>query len=174
MTGLDETALIVPVPQAEDLVGRFRDKYDSSAAVGVPAHVTLLYPFLAPASIRAGDLAALTTLFASTAPFDVSFARCARFEPKVLYLEPEPAGDFLGLMHRLFERWPECPPYHGTIPRDLVRPHLTVSDSVTGDLLDRIEMAVAGRLPVRTRVTEAWLLESRDGRWSTRERFPLG
>lgn len=171
---MDETALIVHVPEAESLVGRFREKYDSSAAVGVPAHVTLLYPFLEPGAIRAGDVAALTTLFASVAPFDVAFRRCGRFGERVLFLEPEPADSLLGPMRRIFDRWPECPPYHGTIPRDLVRPHLTVSDSVTGDLLDRIEMAVAGGLPVRTRVTEALLLESRDGRWGTRERFPLG
>jgi 2'-5' RNA ligase len=171
---MDETALIVPVPACEPAVGRFRERYDPSAAVGVPAHVTLLYPFLAPGEVSVDDIAALTTLFATTVAFDVVFARCARFEPKTLWLAPEPDEPFLELMHRLFERWPECPPYRGTIARDDVVPHLTVADSTAGDHLDRVELAVAASLPVRTRVTEAWLIENRTGRWTTRERFALG
>ena len=171
---MDETALIVAVPEAEPAVGRFRERYDSSAAVGVPAHVTLLYPFLAPGAVSVGDIAALTTLFATTPSFDVVFARCRRFGTRVLWLAPEPDEPFLDLMARLFERWPECPPYQGTIaPADVV-PHLTISDSTEGDHLDRVELAVAASLPVRSRVTEALLIENRTGRWTTRERFALG
>jgi hypothetical protein len=36
------------VPEAEPLVKPFRDRYDPSAAAGVPAHITLLYPFKHP------------------------------------------------------------------------------------------------------------------------------
>ena len=92
---MDETALIVPVPACEPTVGRFRERYDPSAAVGVPAHVTLLYPFLAPGEVAAGDVAVLTMLFATTPSFDIVFARCARFAPKTLWLTPEPAEPFL-------------------------------------------------------------------------------
>jgi 2'-5' RNA ligase len=169
-----KTALIVPVPQAEALVGRFREKYDPAAAVGVPAHVTLLSPFLPPDAIGAGDLAALTTLFASARPADVLFRRCGRFEPKTLWLEPEPADLLLDLIRRIAARWPECPPYAGTIALESVVPHLTVADSISGEPLDRIEMAVAGGLPVSTRVREAWLIENRTGRWTTRQRFAIG
>src|SRR5262245_60836127 len=171
---MNETALIVSVPACEPAVGRFRERYDASAAVGVPAHVTLLYPFLAPDEVTADDLAALTTLFASAVAFDVEFARCRRFGTRVLFLAPEPEEPFLDLMHRIFERWPECPPYHGTIPPADIVSHLTVSDSTEGDHLDRVELAVTASLPVRTRVTEAWLIENRSGLWTTREKFLLG
>lgn len=40
-----ESALVVLVPEAEALVKSFRDRHDPSAAAGVPAHITLLYPF---------------------------------------------------------------------------------------------------------------------------------
>ena len=169
-----ESALIVAVPEAESLVSRFREQYDSSAAIGVPAHITLLYPFLDPASIDPGVISALRTLFAPMRAFDVTFARCARFEPRVLYLAPEPQEPILELMRRIWERWPGLPPYGGAIPRDVVRPHLTVSDSVTGDQRDRVELAVAGGLPIRTRFAEALLMDDRSGRWTTRERFALG
>ena len=41
-----ESALVVLVPEAEAIVGRWRQRYDPSAAVGMPAHNTLNYPFL--------------------------------------------------------------------------------------------------------------------------------
>jgi hypothetical protein len=171
---VDETALVVLVPEAEPLVSRFREKYDPSAAVGVPAHVTLLYPFLPPDVLRPSDVAALAKLFASARPCDVVFERCGRFDPKTLWLAPRPAAPFLDLTRRLVARWPQCPPYLGTVAVDDVVPHLTVSDSVSGDLLDRIEMAVAGGLPVRTRLAEATLIVDTTGRWTTRETFPIG
>ena len=46
-----ESALMVLVPEAESLVKPFRDRYDPSAAAGVPAHITLLYPFKHPDEI---------------------------------------------------------------------------------------------------------------------------
>src|ERR1051325_8060387 len=43
-----ESALVVLVPEAEVFAKPFRDQYDPSAAAGMPAHITLLYPFKAP------------------------------------------------------------------------------------------------------------------------------
>ena len=42
---MSQTALIITVPEAEQLVGEYRDRYDPSAMFGVPAHLSLLYPF---------------------------------------------------------------------------------------------------------------------------------
>ena len=41
-----ESAPVILVPEAEAIVGRWRQRYDPSAAVGMPAHITLNYPFL--------------------------------------------------------------------------------------------------------------------------------
>jgi hypothetical protein len=41
-----ESALVVLVPAAEALVGVFRALYDPAVRVGVPAHITVLYPFV--------------------------------------------------------------------------------------------------------------------------------
>jgi hypothetical protein len=41
-----QTAVIVPVGAAEPIVGRRRTRFDPAAATGVPAHVTIIYPFL--------------------------------------------------------------------------------------------------------------------------------
>lgn len=63
-----ESALIVRVPEAEPLVGTFRDRFDPVARLGVPAHITLLYPFEPPADIDVQVLRDLEDLFAARAP----------------------------------------------------------------------------------------------------------
>ena len=83
-------------------------------------------------------------------------------------------GTESGFTRATFERWPECLPYHGTIPPMTVVPHLTISDTIEGEHLDGIERAVSSGLPVAARVAEALLFENNSGRWTTRRRFPFG
>jgi hypothetical protein len=40
-----ESAFAVSVPEAERYVGALRDRFDPTAKLGAPAHITLLYPF---------------------------------------------------------------------------------------------------------------------------------
>src|SRR5215831_5332630 len=89
-----ETALIVPVPAAEPLVGPWRSRFDAAAvAGGVPAHVTVIYPFLDRGLLDDGVLGELAEVFARQRAFEARLARCGRF-PGVLYLAPEPAALF--------------------------------------------------------------------------------
>ena len=69
----------------------FRDKYDSSAAAGMPAHITPLYPFKPPAELGADALESLQNCFV---PFSYSLAAIRRFGSEVLYLAPEPDEPF--------------------------------------------------------------------------------
>ena len=48
LPGMPESAILVPVPEAGPVVGRLRARLDRSASRGVPAHVTVLYPFVPP------------------------------------------------------------------------------------------------------------------------------
>ena len=68
-----ESALVVLIPEAEDLVRGFRNKFDPSAAAGVPAHVTIVYPFKPPFELTADVIAALHEVFSKTSSFEVSF-----------------------------------------------------------------------------------------------------
>lgn len=47
------TALVIVVPEAEPAVAPWRAALDRAASLGVPAHITVLYPFLSPE--RIGD-----------------------------------------------------------------------------------------------------------------------
>src|SRR5215213_340552 len=90
---LGQTAVIVPVPEAEPVVGRWRARHDAAATAGVPAHVTVVYPFLSADRV---DEAALREEVGSLPAFAATFASTGRF-PDLLYLAPEPADPFRAL-----------------------------------------------------------------------------
>jgi 2'-5' RNA ligase len=75
----DESALVAVVPEAEFLAKPFHERYDPSAALGVPAHITLLYPFKPPDQIDAAMLAQLSGSFARFAPIAFELQSIRRF-----------------------------------------------------------------------------------------------
>src|SRR5207245_4378164 len=119
-----ESALVVLMPEAEDLVRSFRNQFDPTAAAGVPAHVTIVYPFKPPFELTADVIAALHEVFSKTSSFEVSFTGPKRF-PGVLYFSPEPDELFRRLTDRITEQFPDTPPYGGKFA-DVV-PHLTIA-----------------------------------------------
>ena len=166
------SALIVPVPQAERLVGAWREQHDDSARTGVPAHVTLLYPFLPPEEITPADVERLTALFVTVPSTGFRLVAARRFSRGVLYLAPEPEAFFQDLTARIWSLYPDRPPYGGMF--DHVVPHLTVAQVDDHDLLDRIEAAVAAGLPIEAHASEAWLMvQGEADRWQPGHRFAL-
>jgi 2'-5' RNA ligase len=156
------TALIVAVPEAEPAVGGLRLQHDSSAAKGVPAHVTILFPFAPPEAV---DEEALRTLFSSFAAFDFELDRVEFFEEGIVWLRPWPLKPFADLTEAVHARFPHYPPYEGV--HDIVVPHLTVSDS------GPVELDLP--LPIAAHAHEVTLIEEAeaDGRWTVRLAFPL-
>jgi 2'-5' RNA ligase len=163
------SALIVAVPEAERLVGPWRLRYDN-ASLGIPAHVTLLFPFVPAEELDEHLFDELRELFAQQPSFFIAFPRVARF-PEVVWLAPEPAEPFLRLTELIVGRYPDYPPYDGV--HDDVIPHLTVA---VGDrtLQDQVDAALTPHLPIADEVREVVLLEEQpDGLWRRRERFAL-
>jgi 2'-5' RNA ligase len=171
----DESALVVLVPEAEELVKTFRDRYDPSASAGVPAHITLLYPFKRPGETDQTVLDDLSQCFHRCAPFRFSLPPIRRFPDAVLYLAPEPDEPFRQLTLAIWDRYPETPPYGGKWS-DIV-PHLSVACVKDEQLLDQIAddfaQASHGRLPIRATATEVALMEKRSGHWLNRATFSL-
>lgn len=64
-----ESALIVEVPAAEPVVGQFREQLDGNALLGIPAHITILAPFMPAGRIDPGTLADLQRLARGTEAF---------------------------------------------------------------------------------------------------------
>jgi hypothetical protein len=169
-----ETTLLVPVPEVEPVVRSWRGRFDPAAGYGVPAHITLLYPFLPPDLIDAGVMGRLRTLFGRAQPFAFSLVEPRRFGEKVLYLAPSPDEPFRRLTTSLVEEFPECPAYAGAF--DGVVPHLTIVDGAGVDILEEVQGSVISSLPVASIAAEAWLMTGRAeaGAWTLTERFALG
>jgi hypothetical protein len=174
--GTDEasqSAVLLCVPEAEPLVGAWRSMGDPSAARGVPAHVTLLYPFLPAGALDEGVLGELEWFFAGVDAFGLQFEDLGQFEAEgVLYLRPR--GEVLvELVRSLALRWPECPPYGGKHPDPT--PHLTVVHSADHRLRQQACDKVAAGLPLRATARQAslWVCDA-DGTWSERATFDFG
>jgi 2'-5' RNA ligase len=169
-----ESALVVLVPEAEDLAKPFRNRYDPSAADGMPAHITLLFPFKLGDQDDPVALDELQKCFQRFAPFQFSLASVRRF-PDVLYLAPEPDEPFRQLTLAIWRQYPESPPYGGKWP-DIV-PHLSLASISDEQKLDRIadDFARASdrRLPIRATAAEVALMQKRCGRWHVRATFGL-
>ncbi|MFI0902897.1 2'-5' RNA ligase family protein [Streptomyces sioyaensis] len=81
------------IPEAEPAVRAWRERLDPGAREGVPAHGTVLFPFLREDCLDGAVLRALGEVLAAHPAFPVRFESCGRF-PGVLYLAPEPDGPF--------------------------------------------------------------------------------
>ena len=74
-----QSTLFVPVPEAEPWVKDLRERYDPVATAGVPAHITILFPFILPDLITESDLAKTTETFQRFRPFEFRLEQVGRF-----------------------------------------------------------------------------------------------
>ena len=164
------SAVVVRVALPPALV-RLRARWDWAASVGVPPHVTIVFPFLPADHLTLDVRRTLAAIAAGHRPFDVRFARVERF-PTVVYLAPEPSPPFTRLTEAVVDRFPDFPPYGGAFEE--VIPHLTITES--GDApFDVIAAEAEAALPFSHRVTRLDVLaEAAEGRWHGHWRIPLG
>ena len=169
-----ESALVILAPEAEPLVKPFRDRYDPSAAQGVPAHFTILYPFKPPSELTAAVVGTLNDLFLRFPPFTIALSELRRF-PEVLYLTPRPTEPIKQLIQATAERFPETPPYKGEFAE--VIPHLTIAQVNDSQRLNAItadfQRAAQDRLPLQVSVSEVTLMDNESGLWRVRAAFRL-
>jgi 2'-5' RNA ligase len=170
-----QTALIVAVPETEFAVGPYRARYDRAAGWGVPAHVTVLYPFLPPERIDDDVLASLRAAVATVPRFATSFDDVRWFGDTVVWLAPRPDLPFRRLTAAVHERFPHIPPYEGEFGDDPV-PHLTIAHNAPRTVLADAAEAVAAHLPIRATVEVVRLIagSTEPNSWRTLDELPLG
>jgi 2'-5' RNA ligase len=160
-------ALVLPLeePRLTELRARFDPR---GTAMGIPLHITLLFPFG-----REED--GVAELFAGWSPLSFSLARVEEF-PGVLWLAPDPVDELRERILELCARFPEWPPYGGEFPEPI--PHATVGKVPEGAAQAEVAAAVRAAaeplLPVSFSVAEAALLvETAPDRWREARRFPF-
>jgi len=162
--------LLATVEAAEPLVGHWRRRFDASASAGIPAHVTVLFPFLDLDRINTAVVDGLRTLIGTRSPFTVRFDECRRF-PNALYLAPTPDQPFRDLTESIVQRWPEAPPYAGQFTE--VIPHLTIAHDRQPELFDTVEAALTEQLPITATISSVGLFVSDGRRWRHDVQFSM-
>ena len=166
-----ESALVIPVPEAEPVVGDLRTRYDPTAPPGMPAHITVVYPYLHPSALTQSVLNELSAIFAGVTPFRFALWTIGRF-PEVVYLAPDPTEPFLRLTGAVATRWPEAPPYRGIY--DEVIPHLTVAHTTSSADVEQVRTKIEPVLGMVCLAGRVWLLTNKQDCWSIHHQFEFG
>jgi 2'-5' RNA ligase len=143
------------------------------AASGVPAHLTMLYPFVE----RAGLTAAVRQALAAVARFHRPFAyelRGAASWPDTIYVAVEPKDPFVQLQRDLQSEFPAYPIY-GSEGTFRFVPHVTIAEGTLDDeAAVRVDPAW-GSLPCPARAKAIEVIATGpDARWRLVWRMPLG
>ena len=139
---------------------------------GLPAHATLLYPFVAPERLDAAVRRDLAAVAARHGPFPYRLTGPQRW-PGVVYAAVDPPEPFVALQASLGAAFPDFPIY-GPDARFTYVPHVTIVEGGAGDGA-RLASATRGRLSLSARATHLEVIVRVAGLgWRTLWRIPLG
>lgn len=167
------SALIVKAPEAEAMVGSLRARFDAMSKLGVPAHITILFPFMPPESVTSEVVERLRSVFPTVPAFSYTLDSTGRFETTT-FLVPTPPKSFIALTSRLAREFPEFPPYGGQHAG--VMPHLTVAHGdAKSAAIAATELATGMRdhPPIRAQCNVVSMLENSSGSWREAHVFEL-
>ena len=87
-----------------------RARFDASAKLGVPAHLSILVPFMSPELITPEVLARAQAALNGLGRFAFTLNDVGRFEATA-YLVPEPAAPFVAMTEALARAFPGFLPF---------------------------------------------------------------
>ena len=170
---MPQSASVVPVPEAEPWVKDLRERYDPIAAVGMPAHITVLFPFIPPDLLTDSDLARAAEIFRRFQSFEFRLEQVGRF-PESLYLVPELDEPFISLTEAIVREFPEYPPYGGKFTE--IVPHLTVANrsaELSAIAEAKLLAAMKDLGPIHAVCNVVELYENSSGYWRWAQSFSL-
>ncbi|MGW6978303.1 2'-5' RNA ligase family protein [Streptomyces sp. NPDC054932] len=164
------TAVVIVLPDAAPLLDAASCIDPSLVRRGVPAHVSLLYPFVPESTLTDQDEEGVRSLAASFPAADLLLEELVTASGFVAVTVPE----LQPLVDAFRDRWPGLRPYSG---RFGARPaaHVTVAmgaDNPTASA--HLRTAVGNLLPLRTRAAAVQLVVLTEEGWRPRFTAPLG
>ena len=167
------SGLILEVPEAEPAVASHRERLDANASLGIPAHLTVLFPFMPPGEIGLTVLTSLERLFAAVSQFHFQLDRCDWFGTDVLWLGPHDPEPFRALTRTVAQAFPDFLPYEGQFGEPV--PHLTVGHGDPLADLQAAEQSVNDHLPIDAQATAITLMtqQAAAGPWTRSATFAL-
>ena len=162
------SAIVITVPEADEVVDRLRTPAKDAGWRRMPAHITLLGPFVPDPD--PGVVEELRFFFSKVDGFALSFSEVREF-PGVVWLAPEQSDELRNLTEALVRRWPDFPAYGGEF--DEITPHLTVAHTDDPARASGVREAAQAALPIKASAAEAslWLREPEG--WRKLADFPF-
>lgn len=161
--------MVIELAAAEVLLDAARKTDPGLVRAGLPAHTTVLYPFLPVSGLDERTDRSLRELAASMPAADVTLSEVMT-APGFVGV----AADTLQPHTDVFcERWPHLPPYGGRFgPRP--RSHVTVAMGAGDGTAEQVAAAVRQLLPVRGRAEGLHLAVFTGHGWHRRLFAPFG
>jgi len=173
LLGVHRSGLIVELASVDPVVASCRAALDPMEPLGVPPHVTVLFPFVT------GDIPAAVTdrlreTYSTVQPFETTFSSTRWFEDHVLWLAPDDPQPYVDLTRTTMAAFPGYLPYGGEF--DEITPHLTVADRADVRAMREAEVDLMTRLPVSAHAGGVTLMTQGrpGGPWTRAIHFPLG
>jgi 2'-5' RNA ligase superfamily len=146
MAASARTTIVALVPEAEELVASWRTRLDPWAPLGVPAHITMLAPFLPIEAIDDSVVDRVCSIWTRRKPLQLVLVRIAQI-PGAIALLPEETTPLGGVTADLLADWPELASQART---GSGRPyHLTIACRDDPALLAQLLEELAPKLPLR-------------------------
>ena len=166
----EQSVLAISVPEANSILDYVRSRYKGDIPlVGVPAHITLLYPWMPPGRIDETILAELATVFAGYPAFEFTLD-LGWFGQEVLLLVPKDPTPFIDITKAIMRKWPEFKYYNGEYSD--IEPHVTLAYGNESSLSE-VAAEVAKQVPVQACATSICLSVGKPGQMITRKMFLL-
>jgi hypothetical protein len=162
------TALVIQLPEAEALLDKAKRLRPDLVRPGLPAHVTVLYPFI-PAEGLTAELERSVTEFARITPSArlnlIELTRAAGF---LAAATPE----LQSIVDSAVVRWPQVNAYGG---RFGVNPaaHLTIAMGASENEIDFLVAEIEKELPLPAHARQLHLVELTVQGWRVRLEIPF-
>ncbi len=146
------------------------DKW-SSVDLGLPPHITLLYPWRQPFS--SNDLVQLEQVLENFKAFDLVLDRVETFEAGVVYLALKNEEETREILKSLSSEFPDTPLYGGAFPDSI--PHVTVTKCSPENLVSLAsEVTKELNFPLQLCVNQVEVMEyQEDKQWLVKHTITL-
>jgi 2'-5' RNA ligase len=135
-----QTALAALVPEADCILGLVASMGGDARTEGVlPAHITLVFPFIPMELVSEAELRRLREFFAAQPAFGGELV-VGWFGREVLLLVPADPAPLIQLTQAVVDAWPEYPYYGGAYSE--IEPHVTLAygdEASLSPIAERVE-----------------------------------
>lgn len=172
MPELGRTALVIPVPEADPALAAVGSRYPGLVRDGLPAHLTVLYPWLPGTDVDDYARRSCAALAASVEPAEAVFREIG-VHPGMVFLRPADPGPADRLIAGARDRWPALPPYGGKYPDSPAHVTLALGE-LSPEEIAGVRELVEPLLPIRSPLAELRLVALGPDGWLATDRWPLG